>query len=131
TVETPLLDQPLSGPVYLRSSSNKLPDLVADLDGQFEIELAGKIDSPKGNGLRATFATVPDAPVTKFVLNMQGGKKGLLVNSTSLCKGTVKAKIQMGGQNGAVANTTKKLQTACGGSASKHRKRSSGQGRGH
>jgi hypothetical protein len=131
TVETPLLDRPLSGPVYLRSSNNKLPDLVADLEGQFEIELAGKIDSPKGNGLRATFATVPDAPVTKFVLSMKGGKKGLLVNSSNLCKSNQAAKVQMGGQNGAISNTTKKLQTACGGSASKHRKRGSGPGRGH
>jgi hypothetical protein len=33
---TPLLDAPLTGPVYLRSSDHKLPDLVADLDGQIE-----------------------------------------------------------------------------------------------
>ena len=47
---TPLLDQPLSGPVYLRSSSNKLPDLVADLGGQIEVTLDGKIDTGKGEG---------------------------------------------------------------------------------
>ena len=41
---TPLLDQPLEGPVYLRSSSHKLPDLVADLKGQIDIELVGRID---------------------------------------------------------------------------------------
>ena len=33
TAITPLLDQPLSGPVYLRSSEHKLPDLVAALEG--------------------------------------------------------------------------------------------------
>ena len=32
----------LSGPVYLRSSSNKLPDLVIDLNGQVDIEVAGQ-----------------------------------------------------------------------------------------
>ena len=31
---TPLLDAPLEGPVYLRSSNHVLPDLVADLNGQ-------------------------------------------------------------------------------------------------
>ncbi|HEY0317593.1 MAG TPA: hypothetical protein VGC49_04800, partial [Solirubrobacterales bacterium] len=31
---TPLLDKPLEGPVYLRSSSNPLPDLVATMNGQ-------------------------------------------------------------------------------------------------
>ncbi len=99
-IETPLLEKPLSGPVYLRSSNTKLPDLVADLGGQIEIALAGRIDTAKGGGLRATFAKVPDAPVTKFVLNMQGGKKGLLVNSESLCEQTQKASVQLGGQNG-------------------------------
>ena len=83
---------------------------MADLEGQIEIELAGKIDTTKDGGLRATFAKVPDAPVTKFVLNMEGGKKGLLVNSESLCKGTQKASVQMGGQNGIVSSTKMKLQ---------------------
>jgi hypothetical protein len=125
-IQTPLLEKPLSGPVYLRSSNTKLPDLVADLRGQIEIALAGKIDTAKGGGLRATFAKVPDAPVTKFVLNMQGGKKGLLVNSESLCKHTQKASVQLGGQNGIGSNSEKKLHTTCGGGASKkHRKRSS------
>jgi hypothetical protein len=130
-IETPLLEKPLSGPVYLRSSNSKLPDLVADLRGQIEIALAGKIDTAEGGGLRATFSKVPDAPVTKFVLTMQGGKKGLLVNSESLCKQTQKATVQLGGQNGSSSNSKKKLQTACGGGASKkHRKRSSDNGGG-
>ncbi len=130
-IQTPLLEKPLSGPVYLRSSNSKLPDLVADLKGQIEIALAGRIDTAKGGGLRATFAKVPDAPVTKFVLNMEGGKKGLLVNSASLCGQTQKASVQLGGQNGISSNTKMKLQTACGGGASKkHRKRSSDNGEG-
>jgi hypothetical protein len=33
---SPLLDQPLEGPVYLRSSSHELPDLVAALNGQIQ-----------------------------------------------------------------------------------------------
>ena len=87
---------------------------MADLEGQIEVELAGRIDSAKGGGLRATFATVPDAPVTKFVLNMQGGKKGLLINSTNLCGEPRRPRSQMDGQNGRASNTKKKLQTACG-----------------
>ena len=41
--------------------------------------LVGRIDTVRG-GIRNTFDGVPDAPVSKFVLNMQGGKRGLLVN---------------------------------------------------
>lgn len=123
TAHTPLLEQPLTGPVYLRSSSTKLPDLVADLHGQFDIELAGKIDTAKKNGgLRATFNSLPDAPVSKFVLELQGGKKGLLVNSKSLCKASRKAMVKMTGQNGRTDNGKVKLQSSCGSKASRHKR---------
>jgi hypothetical protein len=110
---TPLLGQPLEGPVYLRSSNNELPDLVAHLEGQVDIDLVGKIDSFKG-GIRTTFATVPDVPVTKFVMTLPGGKHGLLVASKNLCKGKVKAIVQIKGQNGKKANRHQKVRTPCG-----------------
>ncbi len=117
---TPLLDNPLEGPVYLRSSSNPLPDLVADLQGQFDIELAGRIDS-ENEGIRNTFETVPDAPVTKFVLKMKGGKKSLLVNSRNLCLSPARAKVRMVGQNGKRHNEKPIVQTSCGSKAKKKR----------
>jgi hypothetical protein len=119
---TPLLDQPLKGPVYLRSSTNKLPDLVVALKGPasqpIEVNLAGRIDSVKG-GIRNSFELVPDAPVTKFVLKMQGGKKGLLVNSTDICRGAHKATVKMAGQNGKLASSTPSVAGQCKKSAKK------------
>jgi hypothetical protein len=111
---TPLLDKPLEGPVYLRSSNHPLPDLVADLQGQFDIELSGRIDSANG-GIRNTFETVPDAPVSKFVLKLKGGKKSLLVNSRNLCKGKkARATVHMEGQNGKIHNERPVVQNGCG-----------------
>ncbi len=104
TAITPLLDKPLSGPVYLRSSSNPLPDLVAVLNGQFEVELDGRIDSDNA-GIRNTFDFVPDAPVSKFVLRMQGAKKGLLENSRDLCAAPARAEVRLAGQNGKRSST--------------------------
>jgi hypothetical protein len=109
---SPLLDQPLSGPVYLRSSSNKLPDLVADLNGQIRVALVGRIDSVKG-GIRTSFESVPDAPVSKFVLEMAGGKKGLLENSRNLCKTVNKANVLIEGQNGKTADQSPVLKSKC------------------
>jgi len=99
TAYTPLLDEPLKGPVYLRSSSNPLPDLVADLHGLVDFELAGRIDSVKGR-LRTTFPSAPDVPVSRFVLSMQGGKKGLIVNSENLCSRPRRAKAALLAHNG-------------------------------
>jgi hypothetical protein len=98
---TPLLDEPIEGPVFLRSSSHPLPDLVAALHSdRINVNLQGRIDSFGEGRIRTTFEGVPDAPVTKFVLTMQGGKKGLLINSTNICKGKRKAIVAFNGQNG-------------------------------
>lgn len=116
TATTPLLDEPLEGPVYLRSSSHKLPDMVAALEGPasrpIKVELDGRIDSVNG-GIRSTFDLVPDQPVTKFVLSMQGGKKGLLVNSRNLCAGTNRAVAKFNGQNGKVHDFNPVLKNDC------------------
>ncbi|HEX3042996.1 MAG TPA: hypothetical protein VHP56_12990 [Solirubrobacterales bacterium] len=118
---TPLLGKPLEGPVYLRSSNNTLPDMVAHLAGQVDIDLVGRIDSFKG-GIRTTFGRVPDVPVTKFVLTLPGGKKGLLVNSRSLCAKPVRAIIKIKAQNGRKRNSKPKLRTPCNGKK-KHSKK--------
>jgi hypothetical protein len=121
---TPLLDQPLAGNVYLRTSPvHKLPDIVVDLRGQIDIELVGKVDTARGGSLRTTFEGVPDAPVTGFRLDLAGGAKGLLQNSTSLCAGRRKrARVRMTGQNGAVRRSNPKLKVRCGAKSSRHRR---------
>lgn len=117
---SPLIGKPLEGPVYLRSSNNPLPDLVARLKGQVEIVLDGKIDSFKG-GIRTTFQHVPDLPVSKFVMTLPGGKGGLLVASTDLCAKPVKGIVKLKGQNGRKVNRSPTLRTPCKGGKS-HKK---------
>lgn len=115
-VVTPLLDEALKGPIYLRASSNKLPDLAIDLEGQVELELVGRVDSVKGR-LRTTFESIPDAPVTSVKLDLLGGDKGLLVNSESLCAKVRNATVQMTGQGGTVVNVKPEIKMACGAGA--------------
>ncbi len=74
-VTTPLLDQPLQGFAYLRSSGRGLPDLALDLHGQIRIEAVARIDAVKG-GLRTTFHAIPDVPIDTVALNLLGGAKG-------------------------------------------------------
>jgi hypothetical protein len=97
--KSPLLENKLKGPVYLVSSNDKLPNLVADLRGQVNIQLRGVISSKRG-GLKTVFPEVPDLPVKKFILNMQGGNKSLLVNSTNTCAKKQTAVLNLKGQNG-------------------------------
>ncbi len=113
---SPLLKQKLKGPVYLVSSKHKLPDLLADLNGQINIQLDGVISSQHG-GLKTVFNNTPDVPLKSFILEMKGGKKSLLQNSTNLCKGPQLAILNMKGQNGKTVKTNQlRLNIAsCGG----------------
>jgi hypothetical protein len=97
--KSPLLDDDLAGPVYLVSSNNELPDLLADLHGQVDVRLRGVISSKKGR-IKNVFYPVPDVPVSRFVLEMMGGKKGLLVNSRDLCAKPSFSVMNLKAQNG-------------------------------
>jgi hypothetical protein len=112
---SPLLDKPLEGPVYLGVGyGHQLPDLVADLNGQLRILLHGKVDTTKQDGLRNTFEVVPDAPVSRFVLEMKGGKKyGLLSNSENICAKPQKASARFVAQNGKVAQLHPTIVNSC------------------
>jgi hypothetical protein len=117
---TPLLDQPLEGPVYFRSNGGEreLPDIVADLKGSIHITLVGFIDSVQKKGteisrVRTRFQNVPDAPVTKFVMSLYGGKKGLIENHVNLCQGKHRAKLIFKGQNGKVSKQDPVIGASC------------------
>ena len=87
TATTPLLEASMTGPVYLVTGfGHTLPDLVTVLHGRgVRILLDGRIDTHKG-GIRATFGGLPDAPVSRFVMTLDGGpKKGILANERNVC----------------------------------------------
>jgi hypothetical protein len=115
---SPLVDYPLAGPVFLRSSVHKLPDAVASLHGPayqpIALEGAAHVDSVKGR-LRARVQTLPDAPIGKVVIVMQGGRKGLFQNSTDICRGRHRIAVTFTGQNGKVREIAPPLKAQCGG----------------
>jgi NHL repeat len=122
TAVTPLLGEPLKGPVYFRSNGGEreLPDIVADLRGPIHVTIVGFVDSVPVKGtelsrLRTRFATVPDAPVTRFAMNLLGGRKrGLLENSRDLCRTSRRAKVALLAQNGRQSNRNLLIETSCG-----------------
>ena len=66
---TPLLDQPLSGPVYAVSGSGGLPRLAFILDGQVNLVPRAETKTIVKNGagqLQTTVPVVPDAPIGHF-----------------------------------------------------------------
>lgn len=129
---SPLLDYPVEGPVYLRSSDNLLPDLVVALRGPARqpvaVDLVGRIDSHRG-GMRTTFTTAPDVPVRKFVLRLRGGNRGLLINSRDHCANPSRTTVQLDAQNGATYDFRPLLRNDCGKKKGKKSKRAKGHER--
>jgi len=114
---TPLLDEPLEGPVYLRTGDNQLPDLVADLDGLVDIDLVGAVSQANGR-IRNTFQLVPDVPISSFELRIEGGARGMLVNANTgkgLCgKGRRSIDVSMRAHNNRSHAYTTQMKAACG-----------------
>lgn len=123
--KSPLVDYTLEGPVYLRSSSHKLPDAVAVLHGPpsqpIEIDAVARVDSLKGR-LRSRVEVVPDAPIEKVVITLQGAAKGLFQNSTNICKGTHRMSASFTGQNAKTHDIRPKLAAQCKGKKGKGKK---------
>jgi len=115
TAYTPLLDEPLRGPVYFRSNGGErlLPDIVLDLNGLFHIVLVGHVDAVNAR-VRTTFASTPDAPTSKVVISLKGGKAGVLVNNRNLCAHKIRAKVELVGHNGRRHDFQQKIKTSCG-----------------
>jgi hypothetical protein len=98
---TPLLEQPLEGLIYLRSNEGErdLPDMVASLRGGIRGDLVAHTDSAHGR-IRYAFVGLPDVPLTKLVLTMYGGRRGLLVNTTNLCRAKPRVRAAFRAHNG-------------------------------
>jgi hypothetical protein len=123
TATTPILNEPLTGPVYFVKNIRKdpksgreirtLPKLVLPLVGPngIKLTLTGTSDV-ENNRLVTTFDNVPDAPVSSFKMNIIGGKGGILaVSGADICKGTQVADQQVDGQNGKDADASVSIQT--------------------
>jgi hypothetical protein len=133
-VRTPLLNTPLSGPVYLvqgiRTNSKgqqirTLPTLLVELRGQVAIDLRATTSVDSAGRLVTTFANTPDASFSSFVLTITGGSRGILVvtNGANVCRGPQIAPVHLVAQSGKTENLRVRLSTPCRPSWAHHKKR--------
>jgi hypothetical protein len=114
STKTPLLDQPLTGPVYAVSGSGGLPRLAFILNGQVNLVPRADTKTATGGRLQTTVPVVPDAPIGHFRLNVFGGKTGYLINTRDICAHTPVTRIAYTAQNGKTRTESVKLKAACG-----------------
>ncbi len=86
TVTTPVLPGALSGPAYLVSHGGRaFPDLDLLLEGDgVHVILEGSTNIHAGI-TTSTFASIPDVPVSSFVLDLPTGPNSVLAANGNLC----------------------------------------------
>jgi hypothetical protein len=110
---TPILRQPLSGPVYVVShGAAATPELALVLRGEgITLELTGQT-SVKGGIASVAFRALPDAPISQLDVLLDAGPHSLLAANlpagapSSLCGQSLAMPVAITGHNGAVLKQT-------------------------
>ncbi|HYI79523.1 MAG TPA: hypothetical protein VEW67_01520, partial [Thermoleophilaceae bacterium] len=136
---TPLLDDDLVGNVYFVKNVRRDPDtgneirtlpmIIVALRGEIAINLKGESSTTRSGKLVNTFNAVPDAPISRFNLNIKGGKTGIIAVTRTrkakinLCTSRHIAENDMDGHNGRRHDTDVRMKTPCTKKQTKNAKR--------
>ncbi len=116
-IETPLLEAPLAGSVYLAApGDNPFGSLLAVYlvaDGQgVTVKVPGKIEADPVTGrLTAVFDSIPQLPFAKLTLTLKGGPRAPLV--TPAACGSTPTTSTLTGWNGKTANISSPYSVEC------------------
>lgn len=127
--KTPLLKNDLVGNVYFVKNVRRDPDtgnlirtlpmIVVALRGEIAVNLKGESSTTGAGRLVNTFASVPDAPISQFNLNIDGGENGILAVTRTrrakinVCASRQIAEAQMDGHSGRRHDFDVRIKTPC------------------
>jgi hypothetical protein len=123
SVNTPLLENPLSGTAYAVSGFGKLPHLAFILSGQVTLIPEAESTSVKGGHLKTVVPVVPDAAIGSFHLALFGGKKGYLTNTRKLCSSRAVTTVEYTAQSGKKLTQRVAVKTHCGSKGKKKKQK--------
>lgn len=124
---SPILNRTLKGPVYFVKGQRTdpktgrviatLPTLQVALRGEVTIIARAETAVDRKSRLVTTFPALPDAPITRFTMTINGGKRGIIATTRNLCKAPKSQRrgvVSMSGHHGKRLKARKPLiSTAC------------------
>lgn len=113
SARSPLLEQPLRGPVYLRAGAAG-PELVLALGGPLSIEARGRLGLAAGRPW-VSFSGLPDLALERLTVSLRGGAGGLLANRIDLCGQSARLAVRLTAHNGKVLSRRPRLASGCAG----------------
>ena len=111
-IHTPVLNNPLQGPVYFVSHGNAaFPDVEMVLNGEnhLRIVLDGKTQIKNGVTF-SHFETLPDVPFSTFEFKAPPGPFSIFTANGNLCAGPIKVATALTAQSGAVLDQNTPLE---------------------
>jgi hypothetical protein len=112
-IASPLQAKPVSGPVYLAyNTPAALPGLMIVLPPPVGLRIDGTIESTAA-GLKNTFPSNPDLPLTSFTLTFGGGAAGAVQLGSDLCAPSTPTAlaVKLTAHNGKVRQFSQELAT--------------------
>jgi hypothetical protein len=107
TAVTPLLNDPLSGPVFaVRDPGDPLPGFGVTLTGPLPLILRADVGFGPDGGIVTTFRDLPDVPLSRFEFKFLGGPRGLLeiALGSDLCRTRIVLGARLVAQSGKTAD---------------------------
>jgi hypothetical protein len=109
SIETPLLPVPLPGKVVIKSQPGALPLLVIVLPPPLPLQIVGSPGLALTGQTTTTFDNLPDAPITKLTVTLNGGADSVLQARSGLCTGAKTVGGTFAAHSGKTANVNAPL----------------------
>jgi hypothetical protein len=118
--DTPLLPAPLQGPVLIvKPKTGVLPELSLELRGPINLRLRATVGFGQHSRLKTVFDGIPDVPLSRLSLTINGGKDGILTSGRDLCSGSAPKFDALFQSHGGVQRTsTVNAKVPCGAASS-------------
>jgi hypothetical protein len=118
--DTPLLPAPLQGPVLIvKPKTGVLPELSLELRGPINLRLRATVGFGSRSRLKTVFDGIPDVPLSRLSLTINGGKDGILTSGIDLCgKSAPKFDALFQSHSGVQRTSTVNAKVPCGAASS-------------